>query len=499
MSTLKGILGRVLTLDPQGEAIEFHGEWVRWGEITGIIDALEAALTADGLGAGVRVGGILRNTPQVAAAIVGTIVSDRCIVTLNPMLSDEKLVADIETLGLPVIFATESEWERAPVLEAARKSGALLIAITDSKDEPVRVLQRMGAGTFRTDAHGVGIEMLTSGTTGTPKRIPLKAANFSRMILDAAAYESRDTQAEPRLSKAVSIHNSPFAHISGLFSLFNGLSAGRKICMLDRFTVEGFVDAVARHRPRVASAPPSALRMILDADVPQEKLSSLTVFRAGTAPLDPDLADAFYAKYGIPVLQNYGATEFAGGVAGWTLPDFREFGATRRGSVGRMNAGVEGRIVDAETGDPLPFGGEGLLELRGKHLGNGQDWVRTTDLAKMDEERFLWILGRADNAIIRGGFKILPDDLVRAIEGHPAVREACVLAMPDPRLGQVPVAAYVTKSDGDVSPDELKSYLRERLTAYQVPTRLMKLADLPRTPSMKPSQPALRQLFEVEA
>src|SRR3546814_9858136 len=91
----------------------------------------------------------------------------------------------------------------------------------------------------------------------------------------------------------------------------------------------------------------------------------------------PELADQFHKHFGIPVLQNYGATEFAGGVAGWTLPDFLKSGEQRRGSVGKMNPGVEGRIVDAESGEPLPYGEKGLLELRAHHLGDGRNWVRT--------------------------------------------------------------------------------------------------------------------------
>jgi acyl-coenzyme A synthetase/AMP-(fatty) acid ligase len=252
---------------------------------------------------------------------------------------------------------------------------------------------------------------------------------------------------------------------------------------------------VPLHRPKAAGAPPSALRMILEANVPKEKLSSLIVFRTATAPLDPDLADAFHERYGIPVLQNYGATEFAGGVAGWTLRDFRDYGQSKRGSVGRLNPGIDGRIVDPQTGEVLEPGGEGLLELRASHLGDGRSWMRTTDIARMDDERFLWILGRADNAIIRGGFKIIPDDVVRAMEAHPAVLEACVVALPDPRLGQVPAAAFTVRSGDALTEEELERFLRERLTSYQVPARLMRLAELPRTPSMKVSQPELRKLF----
>jgi acyl-coenzyme A synthetase/AMP-(fatty) acid ligase len=239
--------------------------------------------------------------------------------------------------------------------------------------------------------------------------------------------------------------------------------------------------------------------MILDAGVPKDALASLVAFRTSTAPLDPDLADQFYEHFGIPVLQNYGATEFAGGVAGWTLSDFEKVGATRRGSVGRMNPGIEGRIVNEESGQLLPHGEKGLLELRAKHLGDGESWVRTTDLAYMDEEQFLWIIGRADNAIIRGGFKINPDDVVNAMQSHPAVLEACIVAMPDARLGQVPGAGYRIRSGMSVTEPELRAYLRERLTSYQIPVQFLEVDDFIRTPSMKPSQPDLRKQLEQRA
>ena len=497
MASLSSIVRTILTIDPTAPALEFEGKWHSWGELTAIIDRIDTILTANGIGPGARIGGILRNTPQIAAVIVGTIINDRCVVTLNPALPDAKLVHDILSLKTPVIIAQSMDWQRTEVLEAAKATGALCLEVTGNIDDPVRTVFEMTGSDFNIDAKGVGIEMLTSGTTGTPKRIPLLAENFAKMVLDAAVYEKRDVAAPPSLSRSVTIANTPFSHIGGIFGLFVTLSAGRKACMLDRFRVEEFVDAIHRHRPKVVGAPPSALRMIIDAKVPREALSSLVVFRTATAPLDPSLADQFMDIYGVPVLQNYGATEFAGGVAGWTLPDFKKYGAERRGSVGRMNPGVEGRVVHPETGEPVPYGEAGLLELRAKHLGDGKNWVRTTDLARMDAEQFLWILGRADNAIIRGGFKIIPDDVVKAIESHPDVLEACVVALPDPRLGEVPAAGYRVRSGHSLSEADLRSYLREKLTAYQVPAKLLALDEFPRTPSMKPSQPELRKLLEA--
>jgi long-chain acyl-CoA synthetase len=497
MVSLSSIVRNVLTIDPAAPALEYEQKWHSWGSITAIIDAVEDVLKDNNICSGARIGGILRNTPQMAAVIIGTIINDRCVVTLNPTLPDNKLVHDIVALKTPVIIAQSIDWERSEIREAARQTGALCLDITSDPTNPVKVLFEMTGTDFHVDAKGVGIEMLTSGTTGTPKRIPLPAENFSKMVLDAAVYEKRDVNAPPKLSRAVTIANTPFSHIGGIFGLFVTLSAGRKACMLDRFRVDEFVDAIQRHQPRVVGAPPSALRMIIDAKVPKEALSSLAVFRTATAPLDPSLADQFFEIYGVPVLQNYGATEFAGGVAGWTLPDFQKYGADRRGSVGRMNPGIEGRVVNAETGNPVPFGEKGLLELRAKHLGDGTNWVRTTDLASMDEQQFLWILGRADNAIIRGGFKIMPDDVVKAMESHPDVLEACVVALPDPRLGQVPGAGYRVRSGHSLTEDDLRTFLREKLTAYQVPTKLLAVEEFPRTPSMKPSQPELKKLLEA--
>ncbi|MBV9840560.1 MAG: long-chain fatty acid--CoA ligase [Sphingomonadaceae bacterium] len=500
MSKLSALVRGVMTLEPAAPAIDFHGKWYSWGDLTAVMDGLSRVFAAEGVAPGTRVGGLLRNTPEIAALILELITGDRCVVTLNPLMPEDKLITEIEALQLPVLVALSEDWKREGIAAAAKKAGLLGIEIVPGAADPVRVVIPRGEGSFRSDAEGIAIEMLTSGTTGTPKRIPLKAKNFDQMILDAAHFENRSPDDPPKLRSGVSILNTPFSHIGGIFGLFVCLSAGRKACMLDRFQVETFVDALVRHRPPTVSAPPSALRMLLDANVPAEKLSSLKVFRTSTAPLDPDLADEFQDKYGVPILQNYGATEFAGGVAGWTIGDHRRFpNGEKRGSVGKMNPGVDGRIVDQQSGEPVPYGTPGLLELRAPHLGDGKSWVRTTDIARMDEDQFLWIMGRADNAIIRGGFKVIPDDVVRAMESHPAVIEACVLAMPDPRLGQVPVAAYRERSGQQVGEDELRAYLREKLTAYQVPVRVMRLQEFPRTPSMKISQPELRKLFEPAA
>jgi long-chain acyl-CoA synthetase len=115
----------------------------------------------------------------------------------------------------------------------------------------------------------------------------------------------------------------------------------------------------------------------------------------------------------------------------------------------------------------------------------------------IDEDDFLFIKGRADNAILRGGFKVHPDDVNKVLEGHPAVREAVVVGIPDRRLGAVPVAAIMLKSGvAEPGADELKAYARAHLIAYQVPVKFLFVDDVPRTPSLKPALADVRALFE---
>ena len=217
---------------------------------------------------------------------------------------------------------------------------------------------------------------------------------------------------------------------------------------------------------------------------------------SGTAPLDPADADAFYEKYGIPVLISYGATEFGGGVAGWNLADHEQFWTAKRGSVGRAHPGCELRVVDPTTSAVLGPDEEGLLEVKARQIGDGTQWTRTTDLARIDADGFLWILGRSDQTIIRGGFKVQPDTVRKALERDPRVRGAAVIGRPDRRLGEVPVAAVELREDA--TPDDLLTGLATVLARYEVPTEVRVVDALPRTPSGKVDLSAVRALFAEE-
>jgi acyl-coenzyme A synthetase/AMP-(fatty) acid ligase len=265
--------------------------------------------------------------------------------------------------------------------------------------------------------------------------------------------------------------------------------------MLEKFNVDDWHQMVLRHRPKVAALPPTALRMVLDSNIARADLGSLRCITAGSAPLDPTMADAWEARYGFPILDVYGATEFAGAVAGWTLADHQALWRIKRGSVGRALPKVELRVVDP-AGTPLTAGDVGVLEVRSQQVGDG-NWVRTTDLARIDGDGFLFIEGRADDAIIRGGFKVLPPQIEAVLRRHPDVQDVCVVGIPDARLGAIPVAAVQAKQgrESSLQEGELMAHAREHLVSYQVPVQIKILADLPRTQAMKVSKHEVRRLF----
>jgi acyl-coenzyme A synthetase/AMP-(fatty) acid ligase len=331
---------------------------------------------------------------------------------------------------------------------------------------------------------GVAVRMLTSGTTGPPKRIDLTYDMLARSVITSP------TPSEVR--QGIAIVNAPLVHIGGVFRVLQYVCEARPFALLERFELNQWADAVRRHRPGAVSLVPAALRTVLHSDLTRDDLASVRAVTSGTAPLSAEDADAFTAKFGIPVLTSYAATEFGGGVAGWTLADYQKHWHDKRGSVGRASLGAQLRVVD-DDGTPLGADQPGLLEVKPGQLGPSADWMRTTDVARIDSDGFLWILGRADQAIIRGGFKVMPDDVRGALESHPAVRGAAVVARPDDRLGETPVAMVELREAVDTA--ALIEFLRARLARYEIPTEVAIVDHIPRTPSGKADLGAVREFF----
>jgi len=488
---------KAMTLEPEGPAVEFEQQWYSWSYLQGIVETIDRELTQAGLGAASPVGVMVRNRPAHVGALLALLATHRCVVSINPFVAADKSARDIRELRLPALIADEEDWAKPEVRAAAQDMALIGISLRKGREDPAVLLPefaKLGSGPYREPMPGTAIEMLTSGTTGEPKRIKLAYQTLEDGMLDGL--RSEGGKGEMVLKRSPAILFSPLVHVSGIFAFCFSMFEPRPLALLEKFTVEGWRDAVVRHKPRFAGLLPPAIRMILDARVPKEDLSSLLAVRSGAAPLDLTTHKAFEETYGVPILINYGATEFAGAVSGWTLPEYRKHRATKIGSVGKARAGVQLRVVDRVTGSELPAGEVGVLEIRAERLGEDSGWTRTTDLASLDADGYLFLHGRADDAIIRGGFKVLPDQVADALRSFPGVKDVVVVALPDPRLGQVPAAALeMWPGTAHPSEAELREHARKHLTAYQVPARFLVVDELPRTPSMKVKLVDVRAMF----
>jgi len=475
----------VLSLQPDAPAIEYEGQWLSWRQVSGLSHRI-GALTARGA----QVGMLLRNRPAHVAALLGVLRSGGCVVVINPSRGDARIRADLSDLRLPLVVGEPEDVARLVAPTAGTTGGS----ISDLENQPLVSPDEPAVADDRRP--GVAVRMLTSGTTGPPKRIDLTYDMLARSVMGAEPEES-PPPSQLRLGiNHTAIVNSPLVHIGGLFRVLQCVTEARSFVLLERFDLDRWADAVRMHRPRTVSLVPAALRMVLHSDLTRDDLASIRAVTSGTAPLSAEDADAFTAKYGIPVLMSYAATEF-GGVAGWTLADYQKHWHTKRGSVGRATLGAQLRVVDDE-GTPLGPDRTGLLEVKPGQLPASANWMRTTDMARIDPDGFLWILGRADQAIIRGGFKVMPDDVRVALENHPAVAGAAVVGRRDERLGGTPVAMVELRDGKTADTGELAEFLTTRLARYEIPTEIAIVASIPRTPSGKPDLSAVSQFFAGE-
>ncbi len=485
MHPLSRRIAEVLALDPAASAIQYQGGWSSWAELAAAADAVTEVVRRHA--AGGRIGIMLRNQPAHLAALLGVLMAGATVVVINPSRGDDRTRADVAALELPMLIGLADDLANL----GSGSPTTTTVTITDLASAPV--IEPATDGEPDPGRPGVAVWMLTSGTTGPPKRVDLTYDMLARSVIGR---DPDNAPAPTALRSGVAIVNSPLVHVGGVFRVLLCLAEARPFVLLPRFEVGPWIAAVREHRPKAVSLVPAALRMVLHSELTRDDLAGVVVATSGTAPLSADDADAFTEKFGIPVLTSYAATEFGGGVAGWTLEDHRRYWVTKRGSVGRANPGAGLRVVD-DTGTVLGPDEPGLLEVKPAQLGSGIDWIHTTDLARIDADGFLYILGRADQAIIRGGFKVMPDDVRAALESHPGVRGAAVVARPDPRLGETPVAMVELRDDADPAPDDaaLAEYLRPRLAGYEIPTEIAVVADIPRTPSGKPDLSAVRAHF----
>ena len=478
---------------PHEIIMDFGGRFFSRGEVAALAKRIGTLLDEAGVPFDASIGIVMRNRPLHVAAVLGLITAGRPLTSIYALQSPALLARDIAETRFAAIVADVADLS-PEAIGAVKSCGGVAIAL-DLAAEPSIACQRactrfLQEGSYHRIDGEPGLELLSSGTTGKPKRIRFPFHMLVRSVETVRAGVSAGPVPPD-------ICTWSFAGIA-MGNIVANIMIGRYMALIDRFNVPDWIEAVRRLRPAYVTGPPAVAQMLVDADVAPEDLASISYFYGGSAPMPVELQRKLRDRYGIAVIWAYGATEFCGTIASWSLDLYRQFGEAKMGSMGRPLPGVQVRIVDQVTGEPLPHDEVGFLEAIVPEVG--KDWIRTSDLASIDADGFIFHRGRGDGAIMRGGFKILPETIAAALAKHPAVLDSGVVGLADSRLGQVPVAAVQLRSGASaVSPQALRDFLRDELPATYIPSEIRIVPSLPRTASMKVDLGAVRALFSEAA
>ena len=404
--------------------------------------------------------------------------------TLDASLSKAEIVARVTARAAELKVAAG---QPAPVVAdgvdaliamfACWRAGAVFVPVNPRQpqaviDDTVRSMSSIAP------SPGAAFVLWTSGTTGHPKPVSHTHDGYLEIIdrvLESLRPDSKD-RSRPPSPNLIPVSMSLNA---GIYNALFGLRAGASLVMMDGFDTSTFATLVGRHQIRSTVLAPAAMAMLSD-ETSIESLAPLRYVRSITAPLSPFQARRFTARFGVTVLNGYGQAEI-GEVIGWTAADAKQH-PDKIGAIGRSHPGVEIRIAEPDgdgVGELLVNPPSTAVDLAPDRL-TADGFVRTGDLARVDDEGFVWLEGRLSDLINRGGHKVYPQEVEEVLVATPGIREAAVVGAPDERLGEVPVAFVAGEADSD-----LEEVCRRHLVPYKVPVRFEWVDRLPRSETGK--------------
>ncbi|MEO5873758.1 MAG: fatty acid--CoA ligase family protein [Streptosporangiaceae bacterium] len=433
---------------------------------------------------------------RAVTAMFATWLAGGVYVPVNARLTDSELHGHLRELGPAVVVTGPDQAGRVP------DHLNVLVEQLPGLWAPHRTGRPTAAGRF---ADGEAIILRTSGTTGASKPVVLRHEGVRDGIDTVIARLRGGARARPDRPPMPNLIPSSLALWAGIWNTLFALRLGAPVVLLDRFDPVDYAGLVKRFGIRSTVLAPAMMTMLAE-DPRITDLEPLRFVRSVTAPLAPDQARRFRDRFGVDVLNSYGQTELGSEVVGWTAADLREFGAAKLGAVGRAHPGVVIRILEEDRRD-APAGQPGEIWISSPFAtredpASDRDeggFLRTGDLGRLDAEGFLWIEGRVSDMINRGGMKIVPQEVEEVLRQHPQVADACVAGVPDPRLGEVPVA-WVRSAAGE-KPEEadLRVFARESLAGYKVPVAVRFVDDFPRTEIGKVLRRSLVESFDGTA
>jgi long-chain acyl-CoA synthetase len=455
-------------------------------DMAAAVDRTGERLRAEGLEPGDRVVLLGGNSLAWVVTFWACLVNDWVLIPANAWWTADEVAHAVSTTGARLAVVDERRRDRVP---GGLRTVDLESLATVSRSPAPHPGKRDSVGTAGED--DPALVLFTSGTTSFPKGATLThgnmLANLQNLLAVARRLPGQDTADRPA---SVTLMTMPLFHIGGIQQLLTAIVSGNTLVFLEgRFDAVQMLQVLQAETVTVWSAVPTMVTRVLDAlDAHPEKfdVSSLRTLVMGGSPVTDGLraraAAAFpNTRRGLGV--SYGLTEVSGVVATAAGPEI----ASRPGAVGRLLPTVEARIEEPGAD------GVGRLLVRSPGVMRGywgldddpaltpDGWLRTGDLARLDDDGWLYVAGRSKDVVIRGGENIASVRVEDRLAEHPDVAEVAVVGLPHSDLGEEVAAAVVLRTDAEVNGDELAKFAAERLAYFEVPTAWWFVQDLPKT------------------
>ncbi|MGW8685354.1 long-chain-fatty-acid--CoA ligase [Streptomyces sp. NPDC055817] len=484
MANLAGFLVETAQRQPERPALRLGEQVITYAELDERSARAATLLRSQGVRQGDRVALMLPNVPEFVVLYYGALRAGAVVVPMNPLLKTRETEFHLADSGAVWLF----EWHQAPG-EGAQ--GAAAAGVRHAAVEPVAFAATLAgheplAEAADTDGEDMAVLLYTSGTTGRPKGAVLSHAGLRHNTEVNSIHIQRMTPED------VVVGCLPLFHIFGqICTMSAAVRSGASLVLIPRFDPQAVLDAIARERATVFEGVPTMYAALLHHSS-RADVSTLRMCISGGASLPVEILHGFEQRFDCPVLEGFGMSETSP-VVTFNHPDRPR----KAGSIGTPIRDVEVRLLD-DKGQDVPLGEIGELAVRGPNVMKGywnrpletkaaipDGWLRSGDLARADEDGYLYIVDRKKDMIIRGGYNVYPREIEEVLHEHPAVAMAAVLGIPHADLGEEVAAVVVLHPDAQATPDELREYVKDRVAAYKYPRQVW-LADLlPMGPSGK--------------
>ncbi len=461
-------------------ALVVDDEPITFGALRAMVANARGGLVDLGVRPGDRVAVASGNDLVFVVAHLATMGVGAVTVPLNPSAPSAALIHEIRVTGATVLVAGAAVAEAAM---ACRDCGDLREVVIGGSPEWDALLAGPAVPIVDRDAGDLAVLLFTSGTAGAPRPAMLTHGNLSANLDQVWSLERR----RPRPGD-VSLGVLPLFHVFGLNVVLHlGLRSGTAVVLCRRFDPEETAELVGRHGvTHIAGAPAMWAAWLRSVEVDDAAFASVRVATSGAAKLPLDVAEGCLVRFGLDIAEGYGLTETSPVVTSSTDVE------SPAGSVGVPLAGIEFRIVDSD-GEPALQHDPGEIWVRGPNVFVGywndpeataraltpDGWLRTGDLAVVDEDGNIFLVDRAKELIIVSGFNVFPAEVEDVLIEHPSVEAAAVVGVPDDATGEAVKAWVVPSFGGEVDPVELREYCLDHVARYKCPTEFAIVDELP--------------------